>query len=287
MEAPPIRITADEINCLIYSYFKDSGICQLAWKSRSGLLISLLGFTHSAFTLCNEGALQRSSSFGKHIPRGELVDLLSKALLYLEVECHWRGNEMTTNCKNKFSLLEHHVCSSEASTSASLKSPVVSSAAPRLIPAFKVPVDKTPSSGQDVSTPRDMQIRPLSNFSNESIYGTTSTIQRNGNLTPNDAATKRKVSPIQIDGPAEKRAKREPDDMDVDVPTINNTRPSMKVVPAQQTSRPYIVPRKEADGQPVHALTSTAIMMLSGHRTEVFVCSFNPVTYTQLATGYA
>jgi hypothetical protein len=30
-----------------------------------------------------------------------------------------------------------------------------------------------------------------------------------------------------------------------------------------------------------------AIMMLPGHRTEVFVCSFNPKKHVQLASGYA
>lgn len=55
--------------------------------------------------------MDKSTHFGKHVPRGELVELLSKALLYSEVEAHWRGNAMTTNCKTPFTLLEHHVCS--------------------------------------------------------------------------------------------------------------------------------------------------------------------------------
>lgn len=66
---------------------------------------------HSAFVLHAEGRLDKSTHFGKHVPRGELVELLSKALLYSEVEAHWRGNTLTTNCKSPFSLLEHHVCS--------------------------------------------------------------------------------------------------------------------------------------------------------------------------------
>ena len=38
---------------------------------------------------------------------------------------------------------------------------------------------------------------------------------------------------------------------------------------------------------PQTSLNDKAILMLPGHRTEVFVCSFNPQRYTQLATGYA
>lgn len=73
-----------------------------------------LGFTHSAFTLCNESQLDRSPHFSKHIPRGELVELLGKSLLYLEVESHWKKDHLATNCKAGFSLLDHHVCSLEA-----------------------------------------------------------------------------------------------------------------------------------------------------------------------------
>ena len=41
------------------------------------------------------------------------MDLLSKALLYTEVEAHWRGNSLSAHCRSSFSLLERHVCSSE------------------------------------------------------------------------------------------------------------------------------------------------------------------------------
>lgn len=77
------------------------------------ILIDLIlqpGFQHSAFTLRMEGRLDNSHHIKKHIPRGELVELLSKALLYSEVEAHWKEDGLANNCKNKFSLLEHHVC---------------------------------------------------------------------------------------------------------------------------------------------------------------------------------
>ncbi|KAI6161433.1 WD40 repeat-like protein [Pisolithus thermaeus] len=91
--AGPMTITAEEVNCLIHAYFQDSG------------------FQHSAFTLRMEGRLDDSHHIKKHIPRGELVELLSKALLYSEVEAHWKEDGLANHCKNRFSLLEHHVCS--------------------------------------------------------------------------------------------------------------------------------------------------------------------------------
>lgn len=92
----PITIAADEINCLILAYFQDSGL------------------QHSAFTLRMETRLDHSHHIKKPVPRGELVELLSKALFYSEVEAHWRSDSLATNCKASFSLLEHHVCSVDA-----------------------------------------------------------------------------------------------------------------------------------------------------------------------------
>jgi len=58
-----------------------------------------------------EGRLDQSPHIKKHIPRGELIELLSKALLYTEVESHWKGDELATNCSAPFSLLDPHACS--------------------------------------------------------------------------------------------------------------------------------------------------------------------------------
>lgn len=89
----PLLITADQVNCLIHAYFLDSG------------------FQHSAFAVRMEGRLDQSPHIKKHIPRGELIELLSKALLYSEVEAHWKGDELSTNCSAPFSLLDPHACS--------------------------------------------------------------------------------------------------------------------------------------------------------------------------------
>jgi transducin (beta)-like 1 len=66
---------------------------------------------HSAFTLNAEARLENSPFFRKHIRRGELVELLIKALLYVEVESHWNQSALSVGCKAGFSLLEPHVCS--------------------------------------------------------------------------------------------------------------------------------------------------------------------------------
>ncbi|KAF7965181.1 hypothetical protein HWV62_45252 [Athelia sp. TMB] len=142
----PILITADEINCLIYAYLQDS-----------------------------EGRLDQSPHYAKNIPRGELVELLSKALLYVEVEAHWKGDAMTTGCKSGFSLLETHVCSID-------------------------PKGKAPNPPIRTSVIREKEPE--------------SATKANG-----DSGSKRKADvPATDKGHAEKRAKRSPDDMDVDPP---------------------------------------------------------------------
>lgn len=69
-----------------------------------------IGFLHSAFTLRVEGRLEQSKHFNEYIPRGELVELLTKALLYTEVETHCKGDGLITDCKSSFSLLKRHQC---------------------------------------------------------------------------------------------------------------------------------------------------------------------------------
>jgi transducin (beta)-like 1 len=70
-----------------------------------------------------EGRLESTPHFAKHIPRGELVELLTKALLYVEVESHWKGDKLDSNCKTTFSLLEPHICSRDTNTSSKPKPP--------------------------------------------------------------------------------------------------------------------------------------------------------------------
>lgn len=119
-----------------------------------------------------EGHLERSPYLSKHIPRGELVELLSKSLLYLEVESHWKGDALTSNCKSGFSLLEPHVCSLEP-------------------PKKLTQLPPTPYIPISVVEPK--------------VNGPI--IELNG---------KRKSSPVAVEGPTEKRAKRDQEDMDID-----------------------------------------------------------------------
>lgn len=134
MAIMPNIITADEVNCLIYSYLKDSG------------------FHHTAFAIKSEGHLDRSPNFPKHIPRGELIDLLSKALLYIEVETHWCEGSLALNCRAPFSLLDKHTCDIDGvAKPAALRIPPESTT--RLLNSFR----PAPQTEEDEGTPRRVE----------------------------------------------------------------------------------------------------------------------------------
>ncbi|OSD03188.1 WD40 repeat-like protein [Trametes coccinea BRFM310] len=237
----PLQITADEVNCLIYAYFKDSG------------------FQHSAFVLRAESHLEHSPHFRKHVPRGELVELLSKALLFSEVEAHWKGDNMTLSCRNPFNILERHVCSA---------SPQLAPPPPPLVPASTV--DRVSNGG---ALP---QSKPSSS----------------------ENALKRKASgtPTLDEPPKEKRAKTSsPVEIDVE------SRPGPSVEPLSGNPQPPSASSDGADGitelpaskpanvpLPEHndkESEDAPVQLLKAHKTEVFVCAWNPVNNSMLASG--
>ncbi|CAE7194593.1 unnamed protein product [Rhizoctonia solani] len=94
-----LNISSDEVNCLIQSYLNDSG------------------FQHTAFCLRQEARLDVSPNAKVHIPRGGLITLLQKALLYIEAETHWAQDPKLNSCSSPFSLLSNHVCSASVPAS--------------------------------------------------------------------------------------------------------------------------------------------------------------------------
>jgi hypothetical protein len=82
----------------------------------TGVYDSPTGFTHSAFSLRTEARLEQTPHYRTFVQRGALVDLLGKALLYSEVEAHWRADTVTSSCAHPFTLLTSHVCSADART---------------------------------------------------------------------------------------------------------------------------------------------------------------------------
>jgi transducin (beta)-like 1 len=132
------------------------------------------GFVHSAFVLRAEGHLEKSVHYGKHVPRGELVELLSKALLYSEAEAHWKGNAMTNNCKAPFSILDQHVCSLDSTLpqTVTIHTPVVEVPIPVTNGILEKRKASTPPPAEEV--PKEKRART----EDMEVDGITSSVER-------------------------------------------------------------------------------------------------------------
>ncbi|KAH9944279.1 WD40 repeat-like protein [Epithele typhae] len=236
--ADPFHITADEINCLIYAYFKDSG------------------FHHSAFVLRAEGRLEHSQHYRKNIPRGELVELLSKALLFSEVEAHWRGDNMTLNCTNQFKLLEPHVCSYDPNFPP-----------PPLPDGAHLHISQTPHT--------NIHTAPMNGIAESSLKRKTSSTS----------------SPDEL--PREKRTKIATGmDVEMHSPVVVEPRPPAQSNPTGSVDERLVVASPTAT-RDTHVVDTTeppdlangAVQLLKAHKAEVFVCAWNPVDPTYLASG--
>ncbi|KAI0066419.1 WD40 repeat-like protein [Artomyces pyxidatus] len=239
MASAPITINADEVNCLIYAYLRDSG------------------FTHSAFNLRNEGRLDLSSNFPKHIPRGELVELLIKALLYMEVEAHWRGNDLTANCTTGFSLLESHVCSlnpAAVKPTANLPPVPVLDPKPHPLPAIER-IDSAQK--RKASTPITEDARSEKRLKSDTEGG--------------DSA----IETVQTPDPSMKSKKDESKVSQNDPPNDN-----MLYDPTSKKLK-----RPKSPGPDDDETDPDAVRLLSAHKAQVFVCAWNPVKHGLLASG--
>lgn len=98
-----------QINYLIYAYLVDAGIHLPGNLSSSDSFAE--GFEHAAYNLRSEARLDASVDSKVYVQRHALVELLGKALLYVEVESHFREDGKAIVCNAPFSLLKTHVCS--------------------------------------------------------------------------------------------------------------------------------------------------------------------------------
>ncbi|KAH9964195.1 WD40 repeat-like protein, partial [Russula dissimulans] len=244
MAAPPITINADEVNCLIYAYLKDSG------------------FQHTAFSLLNEGHLHHSVHLEKQIPRGELIELLIKALLYTEVEAHWRGNnDMTGNCGTGFTLLETHVCSLNPSINPTVKL----SANPASLAALPGP--------QSASTADSVQKRKASTPVAEEGHSD----KRQRTDEPSNVEAEEKNSDVSTPRRASARV--------ANSESAESSKKGAKRVKSPKSKSPVPAMASTSAPAPENEDPSDAIVQLKGHDAEVFVCAWNPTHHNILSSG--
>jgi len=88
-----LKITAEEVNFLIYQYLEETG------------------YKHSAFAFKFEASLTKSAYNESRVPPGLLLMYLEKALLLLQMETHLnKDDDEVIVCNQPFSLLNPHAC---------------------------------------------------------------------------------------------------------------------------------------------------------------------------------
>lgn len=88
-----LKITAEEVNFLVYQYLQESD------------------YKHTAFAFQFESNVHKSSYNESQLPSGMLLMFLEKALLLLEMETHLDKDDELIVCNQPFTLLNPHICS--------------------------------------------------------------------------------------------------------------------------------------------------------------------------------
>ena len=233
----------------------------------------------------------------------------------MEVESHWKGNELMTNCKTGFSLLEHHVCSLEEPQAKSAIAEeamgtmdvdampnsaigLQSSSSSSTLPHPKVGLDGKVAIRNGPAPPSDIPVHEQVLQRQRQALAPTSV---------ENASSKRKTSPQPADeGHTEKRQRRVSADMDVDtavvgtswsihlcssrlIQVIANPDGWQKSPPGASydnfTGQKYITKAFVRPQGPGDQTDSRVALVLTGHKSEVFMCAFNPRKRNILASG--
>ncbi|EJD48488.1 WD40 repeat-like protein [Auricularia subglabra TFB-10046 SS5] len=228
-------MAADEINRLLYAYLMDSG------------------FEHAAFVLRAEARIDSSPFAKTFVKHGLLVELLAKALLYIEVETHWKDDDAApVTCRAPFSLLKKHVCSSS------------------------VPPKQRPSNGGTPaeSTPQP-QPTPLSNGTNGVQDGTK---RKASQLASEDRGGKR----ARVDDPAAAPAK--PAAAPAHRPSRTPSTNVQEIVPVQAGRTSEVVPIQPPQ-PPAGPVKEPYRLFTPPHDGDVYCSSWNMADPRTYATG--
>ncbi|KAF8528107.1 WD40 repeat-like protein [Hysterangium stoloniferum] len=236
-----MQITADEINCLIYAYLQDSG------------------FEHSSYALRTEARLDLSPNAKTPIPRGELVDLLSKALLYTEVEAHWKLDKNASNCTETFSLLTPHTCHVHQTRQHNSPDPMPASPRHELFP-----LPQTNGNNHDSGSTTQKRKASLELF-NEARPEKRICVGNDVDMRIEEAEEHHPISEQSITTNSSTNRDAMVQDMEVFFAPTEPPPPRPPVIKTEEPMSP--------------------VVLLQGHDAEVFSAAWNPAFPDLLATG--
>ncbi|KAF9513445.1 hypothetical protein BS47DRAFT_1393302 [Hydnum rufescens UP504] len=267
------RITADEVNCLVYAYLQDSG------------------FTHSAWALKGEAHLDNSPNAQIPIPRGEIITLFRKALLYMEAEETWAMKEkgLEPNGTQKDTLVTLLGRHRRPGQQAPLDSQPIPQNRPAILPApssneisSTAPMETVPSQAVP-NPPKKSSPSPMPN-------GLVSSDKREGDSVsdesrpkkrprtdehPFDEASSSRTASTPVPEKPESKKSTPPNNTPKTVVKTTTPEAPTKVAPPSRTS--VLVTPVDAEPE--------GVMILKGHTAEVFASAWNPTDPELLASG--
>ncbi|KAF8338168.1 WD40-repeat-containing domain protein [Cantharellus anzutake] len=235
------RITADEINCLIYAYLLDSG------------------FEHSAWALRGEAHLDNSPNAHIPIPRGEIVTLFRKALLYMEAERNFKLSQEKGKGTDNGQDTE----------------PMT------LLGRFRAPNDR-PLSEEPKIPPRPPILPDPANIEAVRKEGSTSqngVIDKLVSETGEESRPKKRSRTIDDSAPSPDERSRSTSAQPPVASGSSNPNSSMESIKARLSLHSGVGRLLPLDGEP------DGVSLMKGHAGEVFTCAWNPANPSLVASG--
>eukprot|EP01121_Diplochlamys_sp_Union-15-3_P010720 TRINITY_DN3038_c0_g1_i3.p1 TRINITY_DN3038_c0_g1~~TRINITY_DN3038_c0_g1_i3.p1 ORF type:complete len:399 (+),score=70.03 TRINITY_DN3038_c0_g1_i3:89-1285(+) len=249
-----MSITSDEINYLIYRYLKEAG------------------FEHSAFVFGSEGIVKKAIFAAKDVPVGTLIHVLQKGLQYLEIETHVKEDGTEIVCDEPFSLVRKHVC----------KRPREKNTSNLVTNTNPSTTTNTFSNVATSMTSTSLPSPPQQNSSTQSNQTTTSTHTPVQSLQTQSQAQTHPVSPQLYSQTFYQASGSRMSSQSKDLSELKKEEKDM--MEEDLNGSEEAEPMNEDDAEEKILIREKNSSILSGHRSEVFMCAWNPKS-SLLASG--
>ncbi|CDH55317.1 f-box-like wd repeat-containing protein tbl1xr1-like [Lichtheimia corymbifera JMRC:FSU:9682] len=240
-----MTLTSDQVNIIVYRYLQESG------------------FRHTSFAFQHESQVQNSAYRDTEIQAGALINIIHKGLQFMDIEAHMNEDGELMECNIPFSLLEPHHCDLTGKT---LSDSHTSSS----------PTPGAKRQRKDKSQ-KEKEKRVRRDTSNDEISSAVATAA--ATTTTPSAAPSSSSSSAPTNSNTDAAApvngytiKEETETADVE---MRDVQPATTTTTT--TTEQVAKPQTMVDPKDVHVLT--------GHQSEVFSCSWNPVEPLLLASG--
>lgn len=220
------------------------------------------GFRHTSFAFQHESQVQNSAYRDTEIQAGALINIIHKGLQFMDIEAHMNEDGELMECNIPFSLLEPHHCDLTGKT----------------LSDSHTSTSPTPGAKRQrkEKSQKEKEKRVRRDTSNDEITSavaatTTTTSPAVPSSSSSSAPTNNTDATAPVNGYT---IKEETETTDVE---MQDVQPATTTTTTTTSEQAAAKPQTMVDSKDVHVLT--------GHQSEVFSCSWNPVEPLLLASG--